>query len=126
MKHWSKISLWHCSKRYNSPSFPQQLANDFSFQHLCRDSHVAISVHTYIFVDVGFFRGLITTSAGRRTLDIDSKAMSHDDVISYFCCCKIDVSDVIQLCYVGKFISANEYSIVKNSGYGTICQHELF
>ena len=74
-------------------------------------------LHVAVFFDVGFFKGVITTDAGRHTLDINSEVVSHNDVISYFWCCKIDVSDVINLCYVGKFIGANEFAIIKDSDY---------
>ena len=65
---------------------------------------------------------MITSDPGRRTLDINSEAVSHNDVISYFWCCKIDVTcgDVIYLCYVGKFIGANEFAIIKDSDFAVL------
>ena len=92
------------------------------------ECHAAVQTCNYAGFIICFISGFIATTASGGAFQVNSKALTINNVVLQFRCRQVDDRNFINFCYFSEFISIEKFGVVKDPDFTVldlIYQHGL-
>ena len=81
------------------------------------ECHVAVRICNCVGFIICFINGFIATNGRGGAFQVNSKALTSNNVVLQFRCRQVDVRDFINFCFFGEFISVEKFGVVKDPDF---------
>lgn len=81
------------------------------------ECHAAARTCNYVGFIICFTNVFFATNARGGAFQVNSKALTSNNVVLQFRCRQVDVRDFINFCYFGEFISVEKFGVVKGPDF---------